>query len=104
MKTLHCKVVALEKDIQGYQTLVFENKESSSWDTKYIMTVVFPNWMSYIPVLQEEGFLTYKEVIAGEDTWYDTDTGNKIPYNYSNIIFIKFVPLKNVDNLKEIIL
>ena len=104
MNTIRSKVVAIEKDIQGYCTIVFENKESTSWDNKHIMTVVFPNWMSYIPSYDEEGFLTYNSVIAGKDSWYDPDTGNTIPYNYSNIIFIKFVPIKNVDNLNEIIL
>lgn len=104
MNTIYCKVLAKEKDIQGYQTLVFENKDSTSWDNKYIMTVVFPNWESPIPQLNEEGYLTYRPVIAGVDCWYDKNSGLEIPYNYSNIIFIKFIPYKNLDNSKEIIL
>ena len=65
------------------------------------MVTRWPNWQHRNLELEEIGYLTYKEVIAGEDTWFD---GTKfIPYNYTNIIFIKFV--KKEDNLnKDIIL
>lgn len=100
MITLKCKLVAKEKDLLDYQTLVFENLEiNPPFGHKYIMTVRFPNWNHRDVEIGEYGFLTYNEVIAGKDGWYDSDTGKIIPYNYTNIIFIKFV--KEVDSSKK---
>lgn len=101
MNTIYCKVLEKENDICGYHTLVFENLDTKSFDSRYLMVVVFPNWMSYIPEKGEIGYLTYKTVIEGVDKWYDGK--DFIPYNYTNIIFIKFV-LKKEDISKEIIL
>lgn len=54
------------------------------------MCVQFPNWEHRPLRLGEIGFLEYKEIRAGIDTWFD---GSKmIPYNYNNIQFIKFIP------------
>ena len=101
MITIFCKLIAKEHDLYGYTTYVFENLEDSSFGKKYVMVTRWPNWQHRNLELEETGYLTYKEVIAGEDTWFD---GTKfIPYNYTNIIFIKFV--KKEDNLnKDIIL
>lgn len=104
MNTIHAKLIAKKIDLLGYQTLVFQNLEDSSFKDKYIMTVVFPNWESYVPVIDDVGFLCYESVIAGKDTWYNKNTNQNIPYNYTNIIFIKFVLENKTDNLKEIIL
>lgn len=61
------------------------------------MTTRWPNWQHKHLELGEIGYLTYKEVVAGVDTWYDGDTF--IPYNYSNIIFIKFIEKEEkIDN------
>ena len=103
MITIRCKVLTKEKDICGYSTIVFKNLDEAPFGHKYIMTVVFPNWQSYIPEIGESGFLTYNEVIAGKNTWFDRETGMQVPYNYTNIIFIKFV--KEVDSsTKEVML
>ena len=66
------------------------------------MCVCFPNWQSRVPDIEEIGYLTYKETIAGQDTWYDSSTGQFVPYNYSNLIFIKFI--REQDNSKKDIL
>ena len=63
------------------------------------MCVRFPNWNHRLMELGEIGFLTYNEVIAGKDDWYDPSIRSMVPYNYSNLIFIKFV--KEVDNSKK---
>ena len=61
------------------------------------MCTRWPNWEHRNIEINESGYLTYKEVIAGQDTWWD---GSKfIPYNYTNIIFIKFV--KKIDNYEK---
>lgn len=63
------------------------------------MVTRWPNWQHRDLKLGEKGFLEYKEVQAGIDTWWD---GEKfIPYNYSNIIFIKFIEEQKIDNSKK---
>lgn len=94
MVTIYCKLVAKEHDLGGYTTYVFQNLEEKSIYDKYLMCTRWPNWEHRNLDLGENGYLTYKEVVAGVDTWYDGTSF--IPYNYTNIIFIKFV--KESDN------
>lgn len=97
--TIHCTVLAKDTDIMNYSTMVFENLDNNSFGQRYLMTVIFPNWESYIPQIGESGFLTYTSVLEGVDTWYDKNRNIQVPYNYSNLIFIKFV--KQVDPSKK---
>lgn len=100
MITIRCKLVASELDLMGYQTLVFENLEPNPpFGKHYVMCVRFPNWNHREVEEGEIGYLTYNEVIAGRDGWYDSTTNSFIPYNYSNLIFIKFV--QEVDSSKK---
>lgn len=64
------------------------------------MTVVFPNWEGYIPNLDDEGFLTYDSVNGGSDEYYDRYEESFKKYNFTNLIFKKFVK-KNLDNSKK---
>jgi hypothetical protein len=100
--TVKVKVLAKEQDLLNYQTLVFKNLDNAPFGRQYIMCVCFPNWQSRVPDIEEIGYLTYKETIAGQDTWYDSSTGQFVPYNYSNLIFIKFI--REQDNSKKDIL
>lgn len=102
MVTVKVKVLAKEQDLLNYQTLVFKNLDNAPFGRQYIMCVCFPNWQSRVPDIEEIGYLTYKETIAGQDTWYDSSTGQFVPYNYSNLIFIKFI--REQDNSKKDIL
>lgn len=97
MVTIHCKLVAKEHDFGGYTTYVFQNLENKNIYDKYLMCTRWPNWEHRNLDLGETGYLTYKEVVAGVDTWYDGTSF--IPYNYTNIIFIKFV--KEADNYDQ---
>lgn len=100
--TIFCKLVATEEESLGYTTLVFETLEPAVFGKRFIMCVVYPNWQSRIPDLGEVGYLRFQECIAG-DTWYNHESGELVPYKYTNIVFIKFI--KQVDNsLKDIIL
>ena len=66
------------------------------------MITRWPNWQHSNIDIGEIGYVTYKEVIAGQDTWWD---GTKfVPYNYTNIVFIKFVRKKSDTSQKDIIL
>lgn len=103
MITILCQLVAQECDFGGYITYVFETLEyNPPFGHKYIMVTRFPNWQARDLDIGEVGYLTYNEVIAGKDTWYDSVSQKFIPYNYSNLIFIKFV--KQQDNEQKDIL
>lgn len=89
-----------------YYTLVFENIENPNppFGCSYIMVTVFPNWQSRIPEIGDEGFLMYDEVQGGIDEYYDIATEKIMKYNFSNLIFKKFVKEKTVDTSKNVIL
>ena len=102
--TIRAKLVDYNIDLDGYITYVFCNLESNHWTNKYIMCVRYPNWDNESFKLFDTGFLTYAEIIAGEDTWYDTNTNTQVPYKYTNIQFLKFI-LDLPDNFnKDIVL
>ena len=102
--TLKCKLLVKEQDLLGYQTLVFKIlEENCPFGHKYVMNTVFPNWESRIPEVEETGYLMYDEVEAGVDTYYDRISDSIVKYNFSNLIFKKFVKEKDSFN-KDIIL
>jgi len=101
--TIECTLIAKECDSLNYQTLVFKNLENAPFGHKYCMVVVFPNWESRIPDIGEIGYLEYDEVEGGVDKYYDRTTCSMNKYNFSNLIFKKFI--KKVDSSnKNIIL
>lgn len=97
--TYHVKLIA--KDGIDYINYVFENLEYESVDYKYIMCVRFPNWDCYSISLGDVGYATVKYVEAGVDKWYDGF--NFVPYNYTNIVFLKFIPEKQTVDKNNII-
>lgn len=104
MTTVKCQLVAKECDILDYHTLVFKVLENNPpFGHAYVMVTCFPNWQSRIPDLNEIGYLMYDEVQGGIDTYYDRNTDSIKKYNFSNLIFYKFV--KEQDNYnKDIII
>lgn len=100
MVTIHGKLIAKEHDLGGYITYVFKDLDNNTFGHSYLMVTRWPNWQHKNVEIGDIGYLTYKEVIAGVDKWWDGS--NFIPYNYTNLIFIKFV--KKVDNSKDIII
>jgi hypothetical protein len=102
--TSKCQLVAYEHDILGYITYVFKSLENNSgFGHNYVMVTRTPNWNHRDIDLQEKGYLTYNEVEAGKDKWFCPETGELIPYNYTNIYFIKFVKEQDNSN-KDIII
>ena len=57
---------------------------------KYIMCTRLPNWQSPKININDEGFLQYQIVQAGEE-YFNPLTQEKIRYNYSNVYFNNFV-------------
>jgi len=103
MQTVYCQLIASEHDICGYITYVFKSLEEAPFGKKYLMLTRCPNWDSRDIDIGEKGYVTYKEVEAGKDNWFCPETGQFIPYNYTNIYFIKFVK-ERIDNSKDIVL
>lgn len=99
---IRAKLVAFERNLLDYTTLVFKNLDSAPFGHNYVMTTMFPNWEARIPDDGEIGYLEYVEIKAGTDTWYDRTQQSFIPYNYNMIQFIKFV--KEKDNSRKDIL
>ena len=95
--TIHAELLDYYKDIDGYTTLVFKNLEHTTWTNKYIMCTKVPNWDSPQMKINDTGYLTYKEVIAGVDKWFDEKLQIMKSYRYDSLYFIDFVP----DNKKE---
>lgn len=99
MITVYSQLIASEADLMGYITYVFKNLENAPFGHNYCMVTRLPNWNHRDIEIGEIGYLTYNEVVAGQDKWFCPDTGQMIPYNYTNIYFIKFV--KPVDSSKK---
>ena len=74
-----------------YTTYVFKCLEKDvTYETRYIMCTRFPNWETPTVEIGDSGYLLFREVEAGIDSWYNGQ--NMIPYRYSGIHFINFVP------------
>lgn len=103
MITIHAQLIAMEQDIGGYITYVFKNLEQAPFGQSYVMCKRWPNWDCVQVHINDVGFLKYMEVIAGRDYWINKETGEQVPYNYSDVVFLDFIPDK-IDTSKEIIL
>jgi hypothetical protein len=97
--TIHCKLLAKEVDLMDYQTLVFKNLDKAPFGCEYCMVTVWPNWESYIPEIGDIGYLTYDSVTGGVDTYYDRTLDTIVKYNFTNLVFNKFV--REIDNSKK---
>lgn len=84
------QLVASNSDSLGYINYVFKCLEDKmDLGSKYIMATRYPNWDHRSISLGEIGFLTFTEVKAGIDTWYNGE--KMIPYKYNAIQFLKFI-------------
>ena len=100
MLTVYSQLIASEDDLLGYTTYVFKCLENNiTFGHHYVMLTRLPNWNHRSLDIGEIGFLTYNEVEAGKDKWYCSETEQMIPYNYTNIYFVRFV--KEQDNSKK---
>ena len=100
--TFHVRHVATTNDGLGYINYVFEDLECIDPDYRFIMCVRFPNWNQGAFNYGDEGFVTVRYVFEGTDKWFDGK--DFIPYKDTNIIFMKFIPLKSKVDTSEIIL
>lgn len=88
--TILAKLIASEKETMGYIVYVFQCLDKDIIkETKYVMCTRFPNWEHKDIEIGEVGYLSFIEIKAGIDKWYDGN--NMIPYRYNNIQFLKFI-------------
>ena len=96
------KLVALDIDCLGYTNYVFENLNNTSIDDQFVMCVRFPNWNQATFKLDDEGYVTVRYVREGIDEW--PDGKEFIAYKHTNLVFLKFIPIKPKVDISEIIL
>lgn len=106
MNVIKAQLVAKENDVLNYTTYVFKTLETSPpFGKQYMMVTRVPNWDHRDIDILEIGYLEYNEVEAGKDTYFDRASASFIPYNYTNIYFIKFIADKiDTSQKKDIIL
>lgn len=95
-KTLKAQLIAKSDKLNGFQTLVFKDVK---YKADYIMVTVFPNWDMPTIQLGDIGYLKYREVIAGQDTWYNVETQAQVYYKNTDCHFIEFVHEPKIQNL-----
>lgn len=83
--------MALKQD-GSYTVYVFQDLTND----EFIMCSRCPNWQGDLPQLMQEGFLHYRDVVAGRDTYFDSSSGEFIAYQYTNTYFQDFVPITHV--------
>lgn len=94
------KLVASYTDELNYITYVFECLEERVYDSKYVMTVRYPNWDTKFIQLEDIGYVYFKEVRAGIDKWFDGQ--NMVPYRYDTMQFLNFVYREEKEDHKYI--
>lgn len=97
MITIHARLRDYREDIGGYINYVFENLDSDNWTNRYMMVTRCPNWEHRELKVGETGYLTYNNVVAGKDEWFNRDTKQMILYKCTDSQFIKFIEDKKPD-------
>lgn len=85
-------VLTAKKYSDGYLIYVFRNLDTM----EFIMCSQCPNWNCKEVELMQEGFLEYRFVKAGKDTYFDKVSGKHLYYNYTAHYFQDFVPITHV--------
>lgn len=86
------KLLVKQTDALNYTNYVFEVVDKDEIDrlgTKYILATRFPRWDHRKIEIGEVGYLSFIEIRAGLDKWFDGK--EMIPYRYNTIQFIKFI-------------
>lgn len=75
---------------------VFEDLHYVNHRERFITMTRCPNWRGQEPTPIQEGFVTFKSVEAGKDTYYSNIDQTFKQYNYTAIYYIEFVPITHV--------
>lgn len=90
------QLVADHLDSFGYITYVFKCLDNLAKETPYIMCTRYPNWDHRTLSIGEKGYLSFEEIRAGVDTWFNGTT--MVPYKYDGVHFIKFVDIPSSED------
>lgn len=96
-KVENVRLIAIREDT--YTMYVFKSLETY----KYIMCTRLPNWQVPDININDEGYLNYQIVKAGEE-YFNPETETSVKYMYSNIYFINFVKKSEIINNDSIII
>lgn len=103
MPTIKAKLLTYREECGGYILYVFEDLNTRTWDKKYRLTLRLPNWEAPVLKIGDVGYLSYKEVIAGHDVWWDRNTQSEKFYNYTNTLFETFIHEKPSESSDSIL-
>lgn len=90
-KIARSKLLAVRDEV--YSIYVFKNLDTNT----YVMCTKLPNWQTPNVSIGDEGFLSYQDVVAGEE-YYNPLTQTSHVYNYSNVYFMNFVQETEIKN------
>lgn len=93
--TIHAELLVQQESEGGYITYVFADLDKVSYaKDRYVMCTRFPNWEVSSLKVGDKGYLDYKEIIAGRDSWYNPNDQQFYAYRYNTIQFINFIKEK----------
>lgn len=93
MITILAKLEEIQRN-GDYINYVFKNLEATKWDNVYFLCTRYPRWEHRELKKGEIGYVTFTEVIAGEE-YYNHITNSRDFYNHSHIRFDKFIEINN---------
>lgn len=100
--TYKVKLITDYTDPMGYTQFIFENLDYVDPDYHYISCVMFPHWNQGVINIGDIGYVTVRYVREGIDQWFDGKSFNT--YQYSNVIFLRFIAEKKPIDIKEIVI
>jgi hypothetical protein len=100
--TYRVELAIEDYDSFGYINYVFNRLDHHDFDDEFLLCTRFPNWEQKFFKVGDIGFVTVRYVQEGVDKWYDGKDLNF--YKKTNLIFLKFIPLKSRVDTSEIIL
>lgn len=85
--TIHARLLQKQEECGGYIVYVFEDTKTLDLN----MVTRLPRWDCPFLKVGDTGFLQFQEVIAGESTWYDRTTGQRVAYRYDADYLLNFI-------------
>lgn len=100
MITIYCKIKAIQK---SQYTLVIAEDLNRSFedDLKYVAVTLLPNWQQKAFDVDDEGYLTFESVDAGEK-FFNRETNEHEIYRFTANYFHSFVPKQEKIMISEI--
>jgi len=90
-KCIKARLVGQGAD-EGYTTYVFENLNTGD----FVMCSRCPNWRGDEPRVMQDGYVEFKDVKGGVDTYFEASSGQHKFYQYTATYFLNFVPITHV--------